>query len=175
MTRIIFFVMACLVGTTRIATAETFTCPYGSGELANISAEKPPLCSKNFQFSGSCNGAELISPLRQPWLPVDINIVGVTLAFNIMAADAVNGYAVAGNNSDPDVMAWVLANGVKDTWYPPGYAFRFNGAGPKAQYIDAHVWCVPSGAAFILFETVYYLAPTASEVQAALKPAATGQ
>jgi len=68
---------------------------------------------------------------------------------------------MAGNNYDPDVMGWALANNPHTTWYPKGYGFRFNPAGPDAQHIDAHVWCTPVGASFELFETVYYLAPPA--------------
>jgi hypothetical protein len=86
-----------------------------------------------------------------------------------MTTGQFSGYALAGNNYDPDVMAWVLANGVKDTWYPSGRVFRFNGTREHAQHIDAHVWCSPLGAAFQLFETIYYTAPSAADVVAASK------
>jgi hypothetical protein len=64
-----------------------------------------PMCSINFRFSGTCDGTEKVSPLHYPWLTVPIDIVGVTLVLQVSSGSGpVEGYALAGNAYDPDIM-----------------------------------------------------------------------
>ena len=113
-------------------------------------------------------------PLIQPWEPVPIKIVGVEIAVSWGSIS----YAFAGNNYQPDPMAFMGAGQThRQQWFPQGLSFEMPAAGtPTAAspHIDLHVSCRKASAkrcffclkrkppppnVVVLYYTIYYTVP----------------
>jgi hypothetical protein len=152
-------------------------------------------CSKNFFARAVCDGKDQLAaisdnhcpagqtcahcpsgkdcPLIQPWEPVPIEIRGVEIALSWGALN----YAFAGNNYQPDVMAFMGAGQThRQQWFPEGLSFTMPATGSVggSPHIDLHVSCPKASAkrcvfcwkrkppapnVVLLHYTIYYTVP----------------
>jgi hypothetical protein len=153
-------------------------------------------CSMVFHAQTVCNGMDQVAaisgnhcpagqscqlcptgkdcPLIQPWEPTPIKIVGVEIAVSWGSIS----YAFAGNNYQPDPMAFMGAGQThRQQWFPQGLSFAMPAAGtPTAAspHIDLHVSCpkatakrcffcwkrkAPRPNVVVLYYTIYYTVP----------------
>jgi len=138
---LMLFLVACFSAPAEAQTApatKTYVCHGNNGVVTfTMPAGVSPVCTKNFAFSGVCNGQDIVAVSNENWEGSDIVIVGVSLAFYQVPAGI--QYTFAGNSDVPDVMLW---GGAGQTWasksFPSGSGmlFRANGS-----HIDLHVAC----------------------------------
>jgi hypothetical protein len=140
-------------------TQASITC--GAATIADNAAAGRTICTKNFYFSGTCDGAEKNLPLNDgtttgalvpPWEPVSISILDVWIVPRPPAPPIF--YAFAGNSWNADIMGWITSDGV-ERHMPPGTQMQFPPAGTAA-HIDLHFWCPPGGNPYAGYYTVVY-------------------
>jgi len=132
------------------------------GQTIATASDNHSLCTKNFYFSGTCNGQDqnpalvdgigINTPFVQGWEPVQIAIRDVWIVF--IPPRPASFYAFAGNGYTPDIMTWITSDGA-ERHLPDGTSMEFP-ATPTSYHIDLHISCLPINTPYQGFYTVVY-------------------
>ncbi len=152
--------MRALAGTFAFALAASLA-------IAAIPARADPLTLRSHMAnaSGKCTGGDQVAILMPPWEPSPITIRAASASGIVQSVGhPVALYVFAGNSFTPDVMAGkVFGAGADQAAATAAQSFPVDAGMPldtePASHIDAHLWCLPVGAAFQVSETVWYTIP----------------
>ena len=135
--------------------------------IAPIPARADPLTlrSHTADASGKCTGQDQVAILTPPWERSPITLRAASVSGIVQwVGYPVALYVFAGNSFTPDQMTGtVFGAGADQGAATAAQTFPADAGMPldtaPGSHIDAHLWCLPVGAAFQVSETVWYTIP----------------